>query len=122
MNKRQRKKWLKRQGLYVNPKETWSLDYTIAKFVLPRLENFKKVNNGYPGHDEMDTPEKWDAALDKMINSFRIIVSSGCDFAYGLDRDDYLDRQSYLEAVDAKTTEIQEGLMLFAKWYQHLWW
>ena len=59
---------------------------------------------------------------DTMINSFRIIVSSGCDFAYGLDRDDYLDRQSYLEAVDAKTTEIQEGLMLFAKWYQHLWW
>lgn len=122
MNKRQRKKWLKRQGLYINPKETWSLDYTIAKFVLPRLEYFKRVNNGYPGRDEMDTPEKWDAALDKMINSFRIIVSSGCDFAYGLDRDDYLDRQSYLEAIDAKTTEIQEGLMLFAKWYQHLWW
>lgn len=23
---------------------------------------------------------------------------------------------------ETKTTEIQEGLMLFAKWYQHLWW
>ena len=43
MNKRTRKKWLKEQGLYVNPKETWNLDYTIAKFMLPRLKLFKKL-------------------------------------------------------------------------------
>lgn len=123
MNKRQRKKWLKQQGLYVDPKETWDLDYTIAKFVLPRLEYFKKVNNGYPGHDEMDTPEKWDAALDKMINAFRTLASDNYYYAeYGINSDDYPDRKSYLAAIDARTTEIQEGLMLFAKWYRHLWW
>ena len=67
MNKRTRKKWLKEQGLYVNPKETWNLDYTIAKFVLPRLKLFKKLNNGYPGREGMETKEKWDEALNKMI-------------------------------------------------------
>lgn len=55
MNKRVHKKWLKKQGLYVNPKETWNLDYTIAKFVLPRLKLFKKLNNGYPGREGMET-------------------------------------------------------------------
>lgn len=30
MNKRIRKKYLKQHGLYVHPKETWSLDITLA--------------------------------------------------------------------------------------------
>lgn len=35
MKKRQRKKWLKQHGEYVNPRDTWALDYTIAEFALP---------------------------------------------------------------------------------------
>lgn len=62
MNNRQRKKWLKKQDLYVNPKETWSLDITFAKYIVPRLKKFKELNNGYPGMDEVDTPGKWDEA------------------------------------------------------------
>ena len=54
MNKRTRKKRLKKQGLYVNPKETWDLDCNIAKYVLPRLKLFKKLNNGYPGIEGME--------------------------------------------------------------------
>ena len=38
MNKRQRKKWLKQHKKYINPRETWSLDVTIANFVYPRLK------------------------------------------------------------------------------------
>ena len=41
MNNRQRKKWLKKQDLYVNPKETWSLDITFAKYIVPRLKKGK---------------------------------------------------------------------------------
>lgn len=51
MNKRVYKKRLKKQGLYVNPKETLDLDCNIAKYVLPRLKLFKKLNNGYPGRE-----------------------------------------------------------------------
>ena len=40
MNKKQkqRKKWLKRRGLYISPRDTWNLDTTIAEFILPRLK------------------------------------------------------------------------------------
>ena len=57
MNNRQRKKWLKSHGKYVNQKETWNLDYWIANYILPRLKLFKKKTNGYPGNEEMDTFE-----------------------------------------------------------------
>lgn len=70
MNKRIRKKWLKKQGLYVNPKETQNLDCNIAKYVLPRLKMYKKLTIAYPGYGEANTPEKWDELLDKMIWSF----------------------------------------------------
>ena len=89
MNKRTRKKWLKEQGLYVNPKETWNLDYTIAKFVLPRLKLFKKLNNGYPGREGMETEEEWDEALDKMIWSFEQIINDNSYNIWSECDDDY---------------------------------
>lgn len=49
MNNRRRKKWLKKHGEYVNPRECWNLDCTFAKFALPRLKYYKKHTLGYPG-------------------------------------------------------------------------
>ena len=117
MNKRVHKKQLKKQGLYVNPKETWNLDYTIAKFVLPRLKLFKKLNNGYPGYGEANTPEKWDALLDKIIWSFEQIANDYEIYA-SINFKDFDCMDKYKELND----KIQEGLMLFAKWFQHLGW
>lgn len=120
MNKRKRKKWLKQHNLYVNPRDTWNLDTKIAEFVLPRLKLFKDMENGYPGHGEMDTPEKWNEAFDKMINAFELLVKSG--EYYGVW--DY-PRQTYLEVkplLEQKQKEVDEGLQLFAKWFQSLWW
>lgn len=136
MNNRQRKKWLKKHRLYVNPKETWSLDVNLAKYIIPRLKKFKKLNNGYPGIDEMDTPEKWDEALDKMIQAFEYVI----DFdEYWIDdpRYDYFNyidefgkyTERYEEIKENKRMEdirrlaaINEGLQLFAKYYMSLWW
>lgn len=75
MRKRQRKKWLKQHGKYVPYSDLWNLDITIANFVLPRLKKFKEENDGYPEREEMDTPEKWNEALDKMILAFEYVVS-----------------------------------------------
>lgn len=134
MNNRQRKKWLKKHRLYVNPKETWSLDVNFAKYILPRLKKFKELNNGYPGRDEMDTPEKWDEALDKMIQAFEYVIDWD---EYWLDdpRYDYTDimfgknKEFYEKIKENKITEdirrlaaINEGLQLFAKYYMSLWW
>ena len=48
MNKRIRKKQLKKIGAYVPSRDTWSLDITIAKFILPRLRLFRKVVDCHP--------------------------------------------------------------------------
>lgn len=120
MNKRQRKKWLKKHGKYVNPKETWDLSYTIAEFIIPRLKYFKEKSCCYPGTGEMNTPEKWDAALDKMIHAFELTLMT--DDYYGVWD---INTQPYKEAkhlIDQKQAEVDEGLQLFGKWFQALWW
>ena len=114
MNKRIRKKWLKKRGLYVNQKETWNLDKTIARFVLPRLKLYKKVNNAYPGIGEADTPEHWDELIDKMIAAFELALKD--------DSDKIFKSEDWKENVLRKDATIQEGLAAFAKWYQYLWW
>lgn len=43
MNKRIRKKQLKKLDAYVDPKETWDLDISFAKYMVPRLKTFKKI-------------------------------------------------------------------------------
>lgn len=134
MNNRQRKKWLKKHGLYVNPKETWSLDVNLAKYILPRLKKFKELNNGYPGMDEVDTPEKWDEALDKMIQAFEYVIDwdeywlddsryDYTDVAFGDDKELYERIMKNKIAEDIRRlAAIKEGLQLFAKYYMSLWW
>ena len=132
VRKRQRKKWLKKYGKYVPYSDLWSLNITIANFVLPRLKRFKKENIGYPGIDEMDTPEKWDEALDKMILAFEYVISWD-DWWLNNPRYDYLDakskydneyvteiRKSYLDENKRRQVAISEGLQLFVKWFLHL--
>lgn len=97
--------------------ELWSLDYTIASFILPRLIRFKKIKHGFPIFNECydkgdvnlsdkqsstKNEELWNSCLDKMIFAFTEISTDKSDF----DRDDKL---------------IQEGLDLFAKHFRGLW-
>lgn len=42
MNTRQRKKQLKKNGDYISLEELWNFDKTIAKFLVPRLKQFRK--------------------------------------------------------------------------------
>ena len=138
MKKRQRKKWLKQHGEYVNPRDTWALDYTIAEFALPRLKLYKEKTLAYPGTGEADTPEKWDAILDKIMFSFELILNEDT-WEIGDPEYDYLcyisedmsdeDREKSKEVSDKYFGEvkrreqiIQEGLDLFAKWFRHLGW
>lgn len=122
MNNRRRKKWLKQHNLYINPRECWNLDLTIADFIVPRLKQFKKDNNGYPGRDDMDTPEKWDAALDKMIRAFELAKIDIFDLPSVWDNEKMTWKPGWEKRIEELEAEKQEGLMLFAKWYDHLWW
>ena len=51
--------------------QVWNADDTMVSFILPLLKAFKKSNrHTYPGRDEADTPEKWEAILDHLIYTF----------------------------------------------------
>ena len=83
--------------------DTWSLDYTIAKFTLPRLKRFKKINNGFPSSL---SEKEWNIILDKMIRAFELCI---------LDGDSGLLKLEYYD-------EMEEGLELFGKHFRELWW
>ena len=82
--------------------ETWSLDSTIARFILPRLMRFREVNMGYPSSI---SEQEWNDILDRMILAFSLLAG---DAAFLTGKEDQ--------------KKIDEGLDLFAKWYTSLWW
>jgi hypothetical protein len=98
------KRWWQRRTRGWDDSDTWSLDYTIAKFALPRLIRFKELNNGYPG--DFATPEAWDEAIDKMIYSLQACIKHN----EGNDID------------IADWPRVKEGLELFGKHFMALWW
>lgn len=55
--------------------------------------------------------EQWDEIVDKMILAFELIIEEDMDF-------DPYDKTRY----ELRNKKIDEGLLLFAKWYKHLWW
>lgn len=149
MNKRQRKKWLKQHNKYVNPKECWDLNYTIAEFILPRLRKFKEDTVGYPGYGDVDTFEKWQNVLGKMELAFEYMITNDnwwfkdprYDYTEGLHMKCISSKDSVLGKITieeedwvAKIREnhqkeeyrrkqvMEEGLQLFAKYYKNLWW
>ena len=146
MRQRTRKKWLKKHGQYIAPKELWNLDYTVAKFVLPRLIKFKENSLGFPGYDEADTMDKWQNILQKMITAFEYIVTNDnwwvddprYDYSNGIHIEIDKDKKTlfhfriddWIKEIknnrdteqDRRNEAIKEGLELFSKYFRHLWW
>lgn len=86
----------------VSPDETWSLDYTVACFVLPRLRAFREIACGYP--DALGSMEEWQGILGRMVDAFELIAE---------------DRTAY---GDDERRRIEDGLDLFREWFHALWW
>ena len=84
--------------------ETWSLDCTIAEFVLPRLKRFKELNIGFP--HRIESPEKWDEILDKMIFALDKVTKQ-------------FDDEDWTEEDQRK---IRWGLIAFGNYFRDLWW
>ncbi len=130
MNKRQRKKYLKKKGTYVSDSEIWNLDYTIAEWIIPRLKKYKKITNGYPPIDrkvysetkelEDITFEDWQNILDEMILAFELSLTDPFDEIEKLGfniSDDKFDK-----FCEERNNKIERGLDLFKYYIQDLWW
>ena len=85
--------------------ETWCLNIAHAKWMVPRLERFIELHNGYP----MElTPEKWIDILTKILEYFKNV------------RDDNVDIYDFEDKEEWKRH--QENEALYIKWREHLWW
>lgn len=94
--------WWQRRTRGWDDSETWSLDYSLPKVILPRLKRFRDLTIGTPG--EL-SPDDWNNMLDKMIAAFEF---------YGSDE--------HWNAPSEEWKKHHEGIKLFAEWYGALWW
>lgn len=154
MNNRHRQR-AKLAGYTFTKKQIWNADDTMAKFILALLKEFKKSNRwGYPNRDEeTNTPEKWEAILDRLIytfdqlahdypdsphnkayirmnqehpNQWGFVMKESKDGCHRLEEkhSDIYDQYITPEVKDkekAYQEDLQEGLMLFAKYFRDLW-
>ncbi len=88
--------------------ETWNLDITIAKFLVPRLKAFKECNNGFPARL---TKKKWNKIIDEMIEGFELYIK----------KDDWEFEQD-LNERNEKNAKVDKALKLFSKHFYDLWW
>lgn len=84
--------------------ETWSLDYEIVKFTLPRLKRFRKIAISHPS--EL-TEKEWDIILSKIIVAFELFIEEG---------------GSSIMKKQENQKQFNEGMELFGKYFLHLWW
>lgn len=100
--KRQIKWFWQRLTRGFDDRETWSLETTIAEYILPRLVRFKEINNCHP-HDM--TEKQWDAYLSDMIYAMRFSAL-----------------QWETNESDWDFVRIENGRESLFKFYGHLWW
>lgn len=116
----------KKEKIYVKVEDhdTWDLDYTLALIILPSLKKLKEDKLSMALVDDCDVPDslipetednfedRWDYVLDRMIWSFEQVVNM---YEEGFDKNlDKKDFKGYFKDVD-------EGLILFGKYYRDLW-
>jgi hypothetical protein len=121
----------------IDPYDTWSMDHTLTLIILPMLKQLKETKHGYPFVDDADVPEelrstsapakenewdiddnhhkRWEWVMDEMIWAFEQNIDDAfpdrfwTDYVY--DRDGY---KKHEERID-------NGILLFGKYYRGLW-
>lgn len=103
-----------------DPSECWSLDATILKFILPRLEYYKEHTCGNPAYL---TFEQWQDILGKMCDAIKIALYD----EDAIDGPDIIKR-IYGEREPEKCKELlgkneryRRGVRLFYKYFHSLW-
>lgn len=125
----------------IDPYDTWSMDHTLGLIIVPMLKQLKATKHGSPFVADEDVPEelrstsapdkenewdtdenhhkRWDWVMDEMIWAFEQTIDETSDGVldnrfwkeYVYDRDAHL---THMKRVD-------NGILLFGKYYQGLW-
>ena len=126
-----------------NDSDTWSLDFTMAQWLVPRLKRLKELKRGIPGtmlkpgdynpednysiRDEEYQWRKWDWIMDQILWSFEGWLD---DSEYCSPSIEYMEKRLGISLHGKYTWDIlhkfyhnklQRGLRFFAKYYGNLW-
>ena len=125
------------EEIIIHSWDTWNMDYTLAKIILPMLKQLKATKHGSPNVDNEDVPinlrapeedvlkyktlgetdqeffKRWDWVLDEMIYAFDCKANKEEVYV----RFDINDRV----AMQKEQDRISNGFRLFGKYYESLW-
>ena len=125
----------------IDPYDTWSMDHTLGLIIVPMLKQLKETKHGSPFVADEDVPEelrstsapakenewdiddnhhkRWEWVIDEMIWAFeQTIDECGGELFF----DDSVtpsvyDRESHVKHED----RMDNGILLFGKYYRGLW-
>lgn len=117
--------------------DTWSMDSTLAPIILPMLKQLQATKHGAPNVSDEDVPEylrshmaqpkenewdadslwhmRWDWVLDEMIFAFEKLNEE--DWEQEFYKGKTWDKENWQKVSD----RIDNGLLLFGKYYRALW-
>lgn len=134
----------KRVNVQIDNYDVWSMDSTLAEIILPMLYKLKDDKDSFPLVDDDDVPahlkstndkdflrqkeqkehngyidkyaqDRWDYVINEMIFSFTAIKE---DYPFSIEELDFgKDRLKIKEMQD----RIDNGLVLFGKYFRNLW-
>ena len=84
--------------------ETFNLDMSFSMYIYSYLCYFR--DNCLDGHPSSMTFEQWKSIIDKMIEGFKLQITT--DNTWSISKN--------------KQKKINYGMRLFIKYYNHLWW
>lgn len=117
--------------------DTWSMDFTLSMIILPMLKQLQASKNGSPNVDDMDVPEylrsymaqpkehewdaddlwhkRWEWVLGEMIFAFEKLNEDDWE------KDFFINKEWKKEEWAKVNDRINNGLVLFGKYYRGLW-
>lgn len=110
--------WFQKKRRGWSDKEIWNLDNTIVEWLVPRLKEFKKITQGYPGN--LESFEQWQDILDEMIFGFEWKDNEWyAENVFGLQEEEKNEKMKEFKDLMKRA---EEGRILFAKYFCGLWW
>jgi len=121
--------------VHIDPWDTWSMDTTLARIIVPMLKQLKETQHGHPSSL---TEEEWNEKLDEMIWAFEQKLTDW-EYQYIIQQgeidwdstEQYEDRRGIIrwtrehivdrEKRNAHQNRMTNGFKLFGEWYEHLW-
>tara|TARA_B100000035_G_scaffold313169_1_gene326240 strand:- start:633 stop:1094 length:462 start_codon:yes stop_codon:yes gene_type:complete len=115
--------------------DTWNMDETLAHIILPMLKQLKKKTHSYPS--SLPNEAAWKDTLDKMIFSFSsklndweeqfqsgehdVVWTENKDGSRTMEKGPNNTFEIDVEGMKAYQARIDEGFLLFGKYYENLW-